>query len=175
MGDEKRHGAKTLSYSVVKKFDAFEIRKYAAFLIVSVETNKMAGSEGFRSLFNYISGENRDRKEIPMTAPVLNRMSLEESSMAFVMPQGFSKDNIPKPMHDELKIKEMPPGYYAVLSFKGFNNQSKIEKMIKALEEAIEKENLERESDFYLARYDPPFTLPPLRKNEILVKIKYDD
>jgi len=175
MADEKRHGAETLTYSVVKKFDDFEIRKYETFLIVSVESNKMVGSEGFRALFNYISGENKDRKEIPMTAPVLNRMSLEESAMAFVMPQNFSKDNIPKPMQDELKIKEMPTGYYAVLSFKGFNNQSKIEKKIKALQELLEKENLEKQSDFYLARFDPPFTLPPLRRNEILVRVQYND
>ena len=175
MADEKRHGAKTLTYNVVKSFDAFEIRAYEPFFIVSVKTQEMVGSGGFRYLFNYISGENKEGKEIPMTAPVLNRISVEDSSMAFVMPEDFSEENIPKPIQEALKIIEMPSGYYAVLSFKGFNNQSKIEKKIKALQELLEKENLEKQSDFYLARFDPPFTLPPLRRNEILVKVQYGD
>jgi len=175
MATEERHGAKTLTYKVVESFDGFEIRKYEPFLIVSIKTEKMVGSQGFRYLFNYISGDNKEGKEIPMTAPVLNRISVEEASMAFVMPEEFSKENIPKPLQEELLIKEMPSGYYAVLSFKGFNNQLKIEQKIKAFEDLLEKEKLEKQSDFYLARFDPPFTLPPLRKNEILVRIQYDD
>lgn len=174
MATEKRHGAKTLNYEVVKKFDAFEIRKYQAFLIVSVETEKMVGSQGFRRLFNYISGNNKTGEEIPMTAPVLNRISKEDSSMAFVMPEQFSKDSVPEPLQKDLLVKEMPPGYYAALSFKGFNFQLKIKEKIKTFEDLLEKKNLEKGSDFYLARFDPPFTLPPLRRNEILVKIQYD-
>ena len=175
MAAEKRHGANILNYSLVKAFDDFEIRKYEAFLIVSISTEKIAGSQGFRALFNYISGENKDRKEIPMTAPVLNRISLEASTMAFVMPEDISKDKIPTPLKDELEVKEMPSGYYAALSYKGYNNQSKIKKKIEDFESLLEAHRFEKQSDFYLARFDPPFTLPPLRRNVILVKIKYDD
>lgn len=175
MATEERHGAKTLPYEIIESFDDIEIRKYEPFFIVSVETEKMIGSEGFRRLFNYISGDNKEGKEIPMTAPVLNRISEKASSMAFVMPEEFSKDNIPQPLKEELIIKEMPAGYYAVLSFKGFNNESKIKLKIEALKYLLEKHNLKEQSDFYLARFDPPFTLPPLRKNEILVKIQYDE
>lgn len=175
MAAEKRHGAKTLSYAVVKSLDSYEIRKYQPFFIVSVETDKMIGSEGFRRLFNYISGENKKSQEIPMTAPVLNKISKKNSSMAFVMPEEFSKDNIPEPLQEELSIKEMPSGYYAVLSFKGFNNLSKIKEKSKTLENLLKKDNLVIKSEFYLGRFDPPFTLPPLRRNEILVKIEYDN
>ena len=175
MATEERHGAKTLTYKVVESFDDMEVRKYEPFFIVSVETEKMIGSEGFRRLFNYISGDNKEGKEIPMTAPVLNRISEKASSMGFVMPEKFSIDNIPQPLQEELIVKEMPSGYYAVLSFKGFNNESKIKQKTEVLKGLLEKHNLQKQSDFYLARFDPPFTLPPLRKNEILVKIQYDD
>jgi len=175
MSDKKKNGVEALDYSVIKNFDSFEIRKYDEINIVSIETNKSMGSEGFTSLFKYISGQNKEKKEIPMTAPVLNKISDEESTMAFVMPKGMHLESIPKPLREDLIVKQMDPGYYAVLKFNGFNNKRKINHKIEEFKDLLENKEYSILSDFYLARFDPPLTLPTLRKNEILVKIAYKE
>lgn len=175
MADNNRHGAEALDYKIIKKFDDFEIRKYDEINIVSIDTKKAAGSQGFSMLFNYISGQNKDKVEIPMTAPVLNKISKEETTMAFVMPKNMHIDSIPKPMGKDLVIKQVNAGYYAALKFNGFNNQGKINRKIEELKNILEKKGYKILSDFYLARFDPPFTLPVLRRNEILVEIAYEE
>ena len=171
MAAQKRHSVKTLEYQVIQNFEEFEIRKYETFLIVSIDTNKMVGSKGFSSLFNYISGENKEKREIPMTAPVLNKVSKNHATMAFIMPREISLESIPAPLKEDLSIKEMNAGFYAVLSFNGFNNKAKIKYKIKIFKELLKENNYKVISEFYLARFDPPFTLPPLRRNEILVEV----
>jgi len=174
MADKNRHGAEALDYSVIKKYDAFEIRKYDSINIVSVETKKPIGSQGFSMLFNYISGQNEEKKEIPMTAPVINKVSETASNMAFVMPGDMTLETIPKPLREGLIIKQMNSGYYAVSAFKGLNNQKKINRKIEAFRELLEEKGFSILSEFYLARFDPPFTLPMLRRNEIMVEIDYE-
>ncbi len=175
MATQKRQGVETLGYQMVQSFEDFEIRKYEAFLIVSIDTSKMLGSTGFSSLYKYISGENTEKREIPMTAPVLNKVSQKHGAMAFVMPKDMSLESIPVPLKEDMSIKEMNAGFYAVLRFNGFNNKAKIKYKIKIFKELIKENNYKILSEFYLARFDPPFTLPPLRKNELLVEVSLEE
>ena len=71
-------------YRVVKEYEGFELRRYAAFLIAATEVQgefDAAGNRGFRILFDYISGNNEQAEAIAMTAPVGQRAKGEKIAM----------------------------------------------------------------------------------------------
>ncbi len=82
------------NYEVVKENKEYEIRKYSDRLVI--ETNSIEGN-GFRKLFNYISGNNEKNQEIKMTVPVTQEIKNGNMTMQFYLPLKFNKDNAPKP------------------------------------------------------------------------------
>ena len=89
------------NYQVVKKNEFYEIRKYSDRLVI--ETNSTQGN-GFRKLFNYISGNNEEKKEIKMTVPVTQEVKNGNMTMQFYLPSKFNKTNTPKPSNSEIKV-----------------------------------------------------------------------
>lgn len=171
MADENT--VEKLKYEVIKTDGSIEIRKYEDIHIVEVGTYKERfGRSGFMELYNFITGENEDNKQIPMTAPVLNELENNKDTIAFVMPSDMKVEEIPKPLSQQVKVKTLNNGFYAVINFSGLSNQSKIHKKTQELIQWIKDNNYRILSNPYLARFDQPLTNPIKRTNEIMIKIE---
>ena len=164
-------------YSVIKKEKEFEIRFYPSVPIATMSSSaksfKELGSEGFRKLAGYIFGANQDNKSIAMTSPV--SMSIEDtaSTMSFVMPSGYTLDNLPKPNDDAVKLVMSNEEYVAVISFGGFASDEDIQSYTEALKEILIKNNISYLGSFKYLGYNPPYQLVD-RRNEIVVRIQWD-
>jgi len=164
-------------YSVIKKEKEFEIRFYPSVPIATMSSSaksfKELGSEGFRKLAGYIFGANQDNKSIAMTSPV--SMSIEDtaSTMSFVMPSGYTLDNLPKPNDDAVKLVMSNEEYVAVISFEGFASDEDIQSYTEALKEILIKNNISYLGSFKYLGYNPPYQLVD-RRNEIVVRIQWD-
>ena len=145
------------NYEVVKENKIYEIRKYPNRLVI--ETNSVQGN-GFRKLFNYISGNNKENEEIKMTVPVTQEIKNENMTMQFYLPSKFNKDNAPKPVDSEVKILTIEGGYYAVIEYSGRSSDKNFLKNKDILEKALKQDNLLVLSPPIRASYNSPFTLP---------------
>jgi len=165
------------SYENLKKINGIEIRKYPKMLLAIVEGYK--NDSGFNLLFNYISGDNKKQKKIPMTAPVITSEKIpmtapvitKEEFMAFVLPSFYNEQTVPIPLDPEVKIKVQPEKIYAVLRFSGRTSRSRIQKQIEKLNQILKNENIKIKDDPILLRYNSPFTPGFLRRNEVAVEI----
>ena len=126
------------NYEVVKENKIYEIRKYPNRLVI--ETNSVQGN-GFRKLFNYISGNNKENEEIKMTVPVTQEIKNENMTMQFYLPSKFNKDNAPKPVDSEVKILTIEGGYYAVIEYSGRSSDKNFLKNKDILEKALKQDN----------------------------------
>lgn len=169
MSDTKKVEIKELSYEVIKEGNQYELRQYPDFMVVTVDTSKPVGSQGFNALFNYINGKNVNNKEIPMTAPVINTLDEGHPKLSFVI---LNQEDIPKPLSQQVEVQKIPGGTFAAFKFSGLNFEGKISKLKKELEKWVYNKGYLPVSEFYLARFNPPTTLPFLRRNEIIVRIK---
>ncbi len=176
------------SYKVVNKEGDFEIRQYEDFIVATTTMNGEfddANSTGFRRLFRYISGDNSANKKIPMTAPVIEAreskkipmtapvfIGKESRTMSFVMPNDYTLENTPIPDNNEISIEKQPSKKVAVLEFTGTLSEENIEENSEKLQEWIEKKSLKTLSSSIAAGYDPPWTIPLFRRNEIHIEIE---
>jgi DNA gyrase inhibitor GyrI len=156
------------NYEVVKENKIYEIRKYPNRLVI--ETNSVQGN-GFRKLFDYISGNNKENEEIKMTVPVTQEIKNENMTMQFYLPSKFNKDNAPKPVDSEVKILTIEGGYYAVIEYSGRSSDKNFLKNKDILEKALKQDNLLVLSPPIRASYNSPFTLPILKRNEVMYKV----
>ena len=156
------------NYEVVKENKIYEIRKYPNRLVI--ETNSVQGN-GFRKLFNYISGNNKENEEIKMTVPVTQEIKNENMTMQFYLPSKFNKDNAPKPVVSEVKILTIEGGYYAVIEYSGRSSDKNFLKNKDILEKVLKQDNLLVLSPPIRASYNSPFTLPMLKRNEVMYKV----
>ena len=135
-----------------------------------IETNSVQGN-GFRKLFNYISGNNKENEEIKMTVPVTQEIKNENMTMQFYLPSKFNKDNAPKPVDSEVKILTIEGGYYAVIEYSGRSSDKNFLKNKDILEKALKQDNLLVLSPPIRASYNSPFTLPILKRNEVMYRV----
>ena len=156
------------NYKVVKENKEYEIRKYSDRLVI--ETNSIEGN-GFRKLFNYISGSNKESKEIKMTVPVTQEIKNGNMTMQFYLPLKFNKDNAPKPSNSDIKILNIEGGYYAVIKYSGRSSDKNFLKNKNILEKQLKQDNITIISPPIRASYNSPFTLPMLKRNEVMYKI----
>ena len=156
------------NYEVVKENKNYEIRKYSDRLVI--ETNSIQGN-GFRKLFNYISGNNEQKEEIKMTVPVTQEIKNGNMTMQFYLPSKFNKDNAPKPSNSDIKILIIEGGYYAVIGYSGRSSDKNFLKNKDILEKQLKQDNIEILSPPIRASYNSPFTLPMLKRNEVMYRI----
>ena len=156
------------NYKVVKENKKYEIRKYSDRLVI--ETNSTEGN-GFRKLFNYISGNNEDSQEIKMTVPVTQEIKNENMTMQFYLPLKFNKDNAPKPSNSDIKILTIEGGYYAVIKYSGRSSDKNFLKNKDILKKQLKQDNITIISPPIRASYNSPFTLPMLKRNEVMYRI----
>lgn len=161
-------------YTVKKKYDRFEIRKYEATLFTSVTLTskgyKNTSSQGFSILAGYIFGKNDRKEKISMTSPV--SMSLDDSTtMMFMVPNKLNKETLPKPEQSGIEFKEEPAKLLAAISFGGWANDAKIEKYKQELKAALDAQGITYSNKFYFFGYNAPFEVFN-RKNEVLVELQ---
>ena len=156
------------NYEVVKENKEYEIRKYSDRLVI--ETNSIEGN-GFRKLFNYISGNNEESQEIKMTVPVTQEIKNGSMTMQFYLPLKFNKDNAPKPSNSDIKILNIEGGYYAVIKYSGRSSDKNFLKNKNILEKQLKQDNIKIISPPIRASYNSPFTLPMLKRNEVMYRI----
>ncbi len=156
------------NYEVVKENKEYEIRKYSDRLVI--ETNSIEGN-GFRKLFNYISGNNEKNQEIKMTVPVTQEIKNGNMTMQFYLPLKFNIDNAPKPSNSDIKILTIEGGYYAVIEYSGRSSDKNFLKNKDILEKLLKQDNITIVSPPIRASYNSPFTLPMLKRNEVMYRI----
>ena len=156
------------NYKVVKENKEYEIRKYSDRLVI--ETNSIEGN-GFKKLFNYISGNNEDSQEIKMTVPVTQEIKNENMTMQFYLPSKFNKENAPKPSNSDIKILTIEGGYYAVIKYSGRSSDKNFLKNKDILKKQLKQDNITIISPPIRASYNSPFTLPMLKRNEVMYRI----
>ncbi|WP_254924431.1 MULTISPECIES: SOUL family heme-binding protein [unclassified Rhodococcus (in: high G+C Gram-positive bacteria)] len=170
--------------------DAVEIRRYrpriAAQTVVAADEEE-ARQEGFRRLARYIFGGNGGKKRVAMTAPVSQSpagsqkiaMTAPVSStpgsdgwvVRFFMPAEWTMDTLPEPDDDRVTLTEVPAETVAVLRFSGGRGRGDVQPQIAALTEALRAEGIEMLGEPMTWFYDPPWTLAPLRRNEVVVAV----
>ena len=158
-----------VNYKIVKENKNYEIRKYSDRLVI--ETNSIKGN-GFRKLFNYISGNNKENEEIKMTVPVTQEIKNGNMTMQFYLPSKFNKHNAPKPSNSDIKILTIEGGYYAVIKYSGRSSDKNFLKNKDILEKALKQNNIIVLSPPIRASYNSPFTLPMLKRNEVMFRIE---
>lgn len=161
-------------YKVIKVEKEFEIRFYPsttmAAITSSAKTYKELGSSGFRKLAGYIFGGNKDNKQIAMTSPVHMDINDSVSSMSFVMPANYNKDNLPLPNNADVSIQTVPDEYVAAITFNGYASQETIKKYATKLENALQEKHLSYFGNFRFLGYNPPYQLFG-RRNEIILSV----
>ena len=174
LGDGKMSKYERPEYEVVLSEEPFELRKYKDFYIVEYDNeNDPDIDNGFGTLFRYISKGNKQQKKISMTVPVIQELAGEQMKMAFVVPKE-QWENIPEPTSPWLSVKKFDSGLFAVIQYGGTSNDSKEHEMIEKLAQWLDAKHYKPVSNYKLAFFNAPFTLPLLRHNEIMVRIDND-
>ncbi len=161
----------TAPYKVVSTDGKVEIREYPPLKLVTAKMGEAKDNEAnrsFRSLFAYISGENAASSKIAMTTPVF----MDESNMSFVLPEDVTESGAPSPTGTAVALTQFAGGRFAVLRFKGSRSDRAEENAEAALRAWAAAKKLRITGSAMFAYYDPPFTLPPLRRNEVLLAIE---
>jgi len=165
-------------YNIIKKIDSIEIRNYPEMILALAE--KYEDNQAFGILFNYISGKNQVKEKINMTSPVMNSKQIamttpvlsEKYYFAFIMPSMYTLDTIPVPIDDHIHITVEPEKIMAVIGFSGYINEKKINKNQDSLFQILQKNQIKIKGNTVIMRYNSPFSLPFLRRNEIGVEIE---
>jgi hypothetical protein len=177
-------------YKVLKKEDKFEIRNYAPHVLAEtiVEGDlEQAGNKAFRTLFRYISGENRTGSKVAMTAPVSQepkgekikmtapvgqqRVQERSWSVSFMMPSSYTLETLPEPEDPKVTLRQVPARPIAAVRYSGFWSEKGYRRNKSELESWIHEKGLKIVGDPIWARYNPPWTPWFLRRNEILIPV----
>ncbi|MGL5053820.1 MAG: SOUL family heme-binding protein, partial [Cetobacterium sp.] len=141
---------------------------------------------GFKKLAKYIFGENNTKDKIAMTAPVVQEKNekiamtspvIQEKQgdnwiMQFSMPKKYTIETLPIPIDSDILIKQIPEKKVAVLIYSGLLTESKINLKTTELQTWLSQNNYKEISSPRSSGYDPPWTIPFFRKNEITIDIE---
>ena len=179
-------------FKIILKKDKFEIREYVPKIIAQVEVFgdfDDASSKGFKILADFIFGNNtsnRENSRIEMTAPVemqplpqkinMTKPVLTEGNnnnwiVSFIMPKEFTLETLPIPNNKNIKISSIPKEKYAVIVFSGLVRESSYLEKENLLARFIQENQLKTSGEIKIARYNPPWTLPFFRRNELMIKV----
>jgi len=186
-------------YTVLREAEGYEIREYPPQIVARIFIEGDAGrswNKAFRPLANYIFGDNTKKDEIAMTSPVLQseadasmeiamtspvlQSSPEEQEdtegqwVMFIMPSEYSLEELPAPNDDRVEIAEMPAQTLAVISFSWMAGESKLDRKHEELVGMLERDGFEIVGEPINAVYDPPWTLPWKRLNEVMLPVEYE-
>jgi hypothetical protein len=179
-------------YTVIKTDDIFELREYASQILAEILVDgdlEDAGNKAFRPLFHYISGDNKSRGKIAMLAPVSQELAGEKISMtapvrqeraqekwavSFMMPTSYTMETLPTPDDPNIKLRQIPARRVAAVRYSGLWSKEKFLLNKDKLDAWIKKNRFTVVGEPVWARYNPPFTLWFMRRNEILIPVSSD-
>jgi hypothetical protein len=179
-------------YTVLKKHGGYEIREYDPFLAAEVVvrgTQKESLRKGFKVLFDYISGNNSSQESvkmtapvtqqsgemserIAMTAPVMQEQGEDSYLVSFMLPGNYTSDTVPAPLDSSVLIVKKKRKKIAVLRFAGYATEEKIKIKQARLKEILQMDGYQTGSSFHLALYNPPWTPPFMRRNEVMFVVQ---
>jgi hypothetical protein len=186
-----RAGTEEPRFSVVERVGAIEIRHYGPRLAAEVEVSgpeEAARSEGFRKVAGYIFGGNTGKASIAMTAPVSQSGGGAQTiamtapvaqapgaggtwRIQFYMPAKYTRESLPTPKDPSVRIVEVPAQDYAVLRFSGSRTAPAVAAKTQALKAALAGARWRIVGEPVAWFYDPPWTLPFLRRNEVAAPV----
>jgi len=180
-------------YTILSSCASREVRQYEARIVAETRvegTQEKALNEGFSILAKYIFGDNapakrivmttpvtqsRHSERIAMTAPVLQQVAKRDDSpdwvVQFTMPAQYGIEDLPRPTDERVKLREVPASTLAVVRFSGLARSKTLLDREKELREFLDSERLEPIGEASYAFYNPPFTLPPFRRNEVWIEV----
>ena len=148
-------------------------------MLVSTTTNlESQGRDGsFMKLFRYISGANENKEDLDDHPVFMGNDSESTVQMGFVMPKDVAEAGVPKPTGEQVDLRKRPGGRFAVLRFAGQLSEKSSKEAESKLREWMKSKGLSAEetgerTSVETAGYDPPFTPGPLRRNEVLIRLK---
>ena len=163
-------------YNVLKRYPDMELRDYPAGMQIETEVSGdfiNAGSIGFRPLVNFISGNNRARQAIAMTAPVIQEsVTTSRHKVRFVMPEEMDESTTPAPADSNVAVVRVPAHLAAARKFGGSWNKEKFNNEGTRLLEEVAKAGLVPVGNLYWSRFDPPWKPGFLKHNEVLIRVK---
>jgi effector-binding domain-containing protein len=180
-------GTEEAAYTVEKTDGDFQVRRYAPQVVAETVvdgTLEEAGNKAFRPLFNYISGANRSKGKIAMTAPVALQREEEKIAMTapvgqeavsnhwaitFMMPTNFTMETLPVPADEKVRLRAIPARRMAAVQYSGTWSQKRYDRNLARLRDWMKANGLIAAGEPIWARYNPPFTPWFMRRNEILV------
>jgi effector-binding domain-containing protein len=178
-------------YTVISKTQNYEIRKYGTTLVAETQVEadfEKAGNQAFRILAGYIFGGNKSKTKIPMTAPV-NQTSADLSEkiemtapvtmnkssngflVQFTMPKIYTIETLPTPNDQRVKIRKIPERAVAVFSYSGSWSESRYQEKLEKFKKELQKNAIHTKGEPILARFNSPFQIWFLRRNEIWIEI----
>ena len=184
-------------YTVVGRYENFEIRDYAPYLVAEVVLPgpaDQAGNRGFRILAGYIFGQNKGARRLPMaapvaemnaagaaasapakirmTAPVIQAGTGDAYAVQFTMPREYSLDTLPEPTDARVKLRAVPRRRYAVIRYSGTWTDRNYRAHLEQLERGVAAAGLKTTGNPVYARYNPPFVPWFMRRNEIWLELQ---
>lgn len=176
-------------YTVLAQEGDFELRSYAPMIVAEVSvggTRDEAVNAGFRILAGYIFGGNEPKAKIAMTAPVTQQkgesiaMTVPVTQQAkggdwlvrFTMPASFTMATLPKPTDERIRLVAVPGRKVAALRFSGFRTDEALAAQADRLGAVLAARGLKPAGPPTYAYYDPPWTLPFLRRNEVMRDVR---
>jgi hypothetical protein len=178
-------------YETIETDGRFSVRRYAPMIVATVTVDgsrRSAINAGFRILADYIFGGNGSGGKIAMTAPVLQEPrgdrvattapALEAAAgadlweVAFVMPGGYTMETLPEPRDPRVRLAEVPAETVAAVTFSGLPNAGPHDRELADLAGWLAARGMRPVGNPRFAFYDPPWTRPLLRRNEILVEVE---
>jgi hypothetical protein len=189
-----RNGAKEPDYSAEKLTRTVEIRRYGVRLAAETTVaadEAAARNTGFRRLARYIFGANHANEKIAMTAPVVQQSSNKQGGkiamtvpvsqasagdgewvIRFFMPADKSLESLPTPDDAEVRLVNVPRQTVAVRRFTGSPTRRAIASQTAELMDTLRDIGFEAVDTPAAWFYDPPWTIPALRRNEIAVPVE---
>lgn len=171
-----RGAYESAEYTIIEAEGPFQIREYPDLMLATTKMQfESQGDDGsFMRLFRYISGSNDSKQKVAMTTPVFMEPEAQESQgqMGFVIPKAVADGRVPEPTAEGVTIRKRTGGRFAVIRFSGRTSKKMTAESESKLRDWIEAKGLAVGDDIEVAGYDPPWTPGPLRRNEILIRLK---
>ena len=170
-GTTAHAGYATAPYKVIRTDGKFELRDYP--VLVVAETPMRGADNAFMRLFHFIGGKNSAQQKNAMTTPVfMNHTAGTNATMAFVMPEKLGTNGVPQPTEAGVVVKQVPAGRFAVLRFSGGRSEKNSAAALAQLNSWLAQEKITPTGEPVFAYFDPPWTLPWWRRNEVMFRIE---